>query len=472
DLMQNETALKRFQAEAEAVARINHPNIVQVYAIGEHDGLRYMALEYVEGRNLRHFLEKKGPPELPVALAILRQTAAALARASELGIVHRDIKPENILLSRKVEVKVTDFGLSRLMVPEQQPLHLTATGVTVGTPLYMAPEQVQGQAIDHRTDLYSFGVTAFHLLAGEPPFRGATAFEVAMKHVQAPPPDLAAVRPDLPPDLCQLVHRLLRKNPAERYSSARDVVRDLVRIREGLPVESLSAPGITLHLTQSGTGSVPNGSTIMLPVAGSAAPRWLATLLGLGLVVGLASIGWLISSTVRNAASRTVPTPAAGLPEVRLPERLISTTERETLATINSRAAKPEQVLDAVIRLGLLYIEERRLDEAEAIFQKIEAEAPGRPKLVRPPNAQLTGQFGRAIVLAYREKAAESITEFEKVMRQATRPLLGFQLQTFLREHPDLAEAISLALDRNTDNLMGRALPMQLRQLKSPGAGR
>ncbi|MGL4422425.1 MAG: serine/threonine-protein kinase, partial [Gemmataceae bacterium] len=97
DLMQNETALKRFQAEAEAVARINHPNIVQVYAIGEHDGLRYMALEYVEGRNLRHYLEKKGPPELPVALAILRQTAAALARASELGIVHRDIKPENIL---------------------------------------------------------------------------------------------------------------------------------------------------------------------------------------------------------------------------------------------------------------------------------------------------------------------------------------------------------------------------------------
>src|SRR5688500_9853926 len=129
ELADNPTALKRFQAEAEAVARVTHANIVQVYAVGEHDGLRYMALEYVEGRNLRDYLSRKGPPDLPVAVAVLRQVAAALQRASEIGLVHRDIKPENILVTKKVEVKVADFGLSRYFATEGQPLNLTQSGM-------------------------------------------------------------------------------------------------------------------------------------------------------------------------------------------------------------------------------------------------------------------------------------------------------------------------------------------------------
>src|SRR5262245_65414252 len=121
ELAANATALQRFRQEAEAVARVTHANIVQVYAIGEQDGVPYMALEYVEGRTLRDYLAKKGPPELHVAVSIMRQVAAALQRAGELGIVHRDIKPENILLTRKGEVKVADFGLSA-SPPEHQPL--------------------------------------------------------------------------------------------------------------------------------------------------------------------------------------------------------------------------------------------------------------------------------------------------------------------------------------------------------------
>src|SRR3954462_15064343 len=148
-------ALARFKAEAEAVARATHANIVQVYAFGEAEGMPYMALEYVEGRNLRDYLAKKGPPDLMIALSIMRQIAAALQRASELGIVHRDIKPENILLTRKGEVKVADFGLSRCFDDTGQALHLTQSGVTMGTPLYMSPEQVEGKPVDHRTDIYS-----------------------------------------------------------------------------------------------------------------------------------------------------------------------------------------------------------------------------------------------------------------------------------------------------------------------------
>src|SRR5437899_7233421 len=161
DLNANPTARKRFQTEAEAVARLNHANIVHIYEIREQCGLWYMALEFVEGRNLRDHIERKGPPELPIALSVIRQVCLALQKAHEQGIVHRDIKPENILVTRKVEVKVTDFGLSRFFA-EGEALNITQSGVTVGTPLYLSPEQAQRQAVDHRSDIYSFGVRCYH----------------------------------------------------------------------------------------------------------------------------------------------------------------------------------------------------------------------------------------------------------------------------------------------------------------------
>src|SRR5262249_8855004 len=140
DLAADDLALKRFRAEA--VARATHANIVQVYWIGEADGVHFMALEYVEGKNLREYLEKKGPPEVLLALSIIRQVAAALQRAGELGIIHRDIKPENILITRKGEAKVADFGLSRCLAGDV-PLNWTQSGLTMGTPLSISPVQAQ-----------------------------------------------------------------------------------------------------------------------------------------------------------------------------------------------------------------------------------------------------------------------------------------------------------------------------------------
>src|SRR5262249_11916195 len=160
--------------------------------------LHYMALEYVEGRNLREHLAKRGPPDVALALSVMRQAAAGLQRASEQGIIHRDIKPENILLTRRGEVKVADFGLSRCFDGYQAALTLTQSGVAVGTPLYMRPEQIEGRPIDPRTDIYSLGVTCYHMLAGQPPFRGKTAFELALQHVKTEPEPLVQIRPDLP----------------------------------------------------------------------------------------------------------------------------------------------------------------------------------------------------------------------------------------------------------------------------------
>ncbi len=138
------TIVKRFEQEAKAAAGLIHPNIVQVYAFGQQDGMHYIAQEYVQGLNLRQFLNRKGPPELLVAYHVMRQVAAALAVAGDAGIVHRDIKPENILITRKGEAKVTDFGLAQLADSEQR-VQLTQVGITMGTPLYMSPEQINGE---------------------------------------------------------------------------------------------------------------------------------------------------------------------------------------------------------------------------------------------------------------------------------------------------------------------------------------
>src|SRR5262245_58126703 len=249
DLAANAVSLARFKREAEAVAKATHANIVQVYAIGEANGLHFMALEYVEGRNLREYLEKKGPPEILRALSIMRQVASALQRASELGIIHRDIKPENILLTRKGEAKVADFGLSRCFSDDAQPLNLTQAGVSMGTPLYMSPEQVECKPLDSRTDIYSFGVTCYHMLSGQPPFQGDNPFEVAVKHVQEMPIPLNQIRPDLPAELCALVHKMMAKKPAERIQTGGEIVHELVRLRDALV--GISGTGLAISMGPS-----------------------------------------------------------------------------------------------------------------------------------------------------------------------------------------------------------------------------
>ncbi len=239
DLLDNPAYISRFEAEAWSAAKLNHPNIVHIYTLGSGEGLRFIAMEYVQGTNLREYLLRKGPPDLPQALSIIRQAGAAVGAAGEVGLVHRDIKPENLLLTRKGQVKVADFGLCRDLDDDRH--HVTQPGVAMGTPLYMSPEQSRGRAMDHRSDLYSLGVTCYQMLAGHPPFRAETALALAMKHVSEIPVDLAVHRPDLPPELTRLVMKLMAKAPADRHQSAAEMLRDLSRIREAHQIATLAA---------------------------------------------------------------------------------------------------------------------------------------------------------------------------------------------------------------------------------------
>lgn len=243
DLLSKPSYLGRFEAEATAVAKLNHPNIVHVYMLGSVDETRFIAMEYVQGTNLRDYLVKKGAVELNLALAIMKQAGLAVGAAGEIGLVHRDIKPENLMLTRKGQVKVADFGLCR--DTDSENVHLTQPGTTMGTPLYMSPEQAQGHTTDHRSDLYSLGVTFYHMLAGSPPFRAETALALALKHVKDTPVRLIVHRPDLPAELDHLVMKLMAKKPADRYQSAAEMLRDLAKIRETLSAPSMVLPAAT-----------------------------------------------------------------------------------------------------------------------------------------------------------------------------------------------------------------------------------
>jgi serine/threonine-protein kinase len=482
ELAANQTSLKRFKEEARAAARLNHPNIVQIYWSDEADGLHYMALEYVEGRNLRDFLQKKGPPELPGALSVMRQVAAALQRASELGFVHRDVKPENILLTRKGEAKLADFGLSRCFVPDQQAVNLTQSGVTMGTPLYMSPEQVQGKPLDPRSDIYSFGATCFTMLAGHPPFRGETGFDVAVQHVQAQTPDLHQIRPDLPAELCAIVHKMMAKKPEDRYQSGREVLRDLARVREALSSGQTAAAMAALAAGTSGpqlpslslsgpSGEV--GPTTALPPVRPARPgRWVA----LGVVVAFgvsagAALSWWQDQRDRAAA----PTEAEVPPE---PEEKPAPlpTEREQLAErakelLSQIPLHPNQplVYNGCIELGVTLLEQRHLDDAHRFFEELRKQP--RPD-VRATPYKAFAQIGLAMELAYRDQAKKSVEEFGRLFtplakQPKAKEVLASWYYTALLQNGQLQTAVRQALDRNAKNLKPDMLPAHLEQIRN-----
>ena len=228
-LASDETYVKRFEREAQAAAALVHANIVQIYEVGQTNGTYYIAQEYVQGLNLRQWTTRNGAPDLRLALAVMRQVVAALAKAAEHGIVHRDIKPENVLLTRTGEIKVTDFGLARFQRAAES-VDLTQVGITVGSPLYMSPEQIEGRSLDSRSDLYSFAVTCYQMLAGSPPFSGETPLSVALQHLNKQPEPLETHRPDLPGSLCRAIHKMLAKSPEHRFQTAQELLRELRRI--------------------------------------------------------------------------------------------------------------------------------------------------------------------------------------------------------------------------------------------------
>ncbi|MCE9615954.1 MAG: serine/threonine protein kinase [Lentisphaerae bacterium] len=223
-ISQDPTMIKRFQREAQAAAQLNHPGIVHIYAIGEEQGIHYFTMEYVKGQSLAQL--KKARTRIPPAEAAnyILQTAEALGEAHRNGMVHRDIKPANIMIDPAGRVRVTDFGIARVASANTQ---LTVDGSFLGTPQYMSPEQCEGKDIDGRSDLYSLGLTFYELVSGRKPFDAETPGSIIVKIVNG---DLLSIRtasPDLPGPVCDVIDKMLQRDPAQRYQSADELAADL-----------------------------------------------------------------------------------------------------------------------------------------------------------------------------------------------------------------------------------------------------
>jgi hypothetical protein len=270
DLLGRPGAAGRFLQEIRAAARLQHPNVVTAYTASRLGGLLVLAMEYVDGVDLAELVRKQGP--LPVAHAchFARQVALALQHAHERGLVHRDIKPQNLILGRKNEVKVLDFGLAKVAREEGNDAGLTGANVMMGTPAYVAPEQAaDARRADIRADLYSLGCTLYFLLTGRPPFLAERPMDVVLAHIQARPEPVDRLRPVVPVALAAVVARLLAKDPADRYQTPADVANALtafikskippapavtqekaapIRVRKGLMWQAAATVGVLLSV--------------------------------------------------------------------------------------------------------------------------------------------------------------------------------------------------------------------------------
>jgi serine/threonine-protein kinase len=273
--------VERFKREAQAAAGLTHPNVVNVFDRGEHDGTYYIAMEYLPGSTLKEVIAERGALDQEAVIDIGVQILRAASFAHRRGVVHRDLKPHNVMLDDAGNAKVTDFGIARAGASE-----MTEAGSIMGTAQYLSPEQAQGQLATSQSDLYSVGIILYELLTGRLPFDGESAVAIAVQHLNDPPPPISSLRPDVAPELEAAVMRALAKEPAARWADADEFIRALEGARAGLATKPLGQDTAAFApvpaATVAGDGAAP-------PPEEERRLRWPWIALGLtALLIGLA----------------------------------------------------------------------------------------------------------------------------------------------------------------------------------------
>ena len=335
----DEVVVQRFFNEARAASAIQHPGIVEVYDYGIHEGRAYLAMALLDGQTLTAVLEHAWLPPHRAA-AIIADVASTLAAAHAAGIVHRDLKPDNIMLVGG-GVKLLDFGIAKLADPEVAGLK-TETGLVIGTPLYMSPEQCMGSPqLDHRTDLYSLGCILYHALAGRPPFEYAWAGAILAAQLRDEPPDPRVFVSSIPDELVQIAMRLLEKDPAARFQSALELRAALLAIAPA----AISEPRVTAHSVYVSRATPTTATGAAAQMISPSRPRraWLALAVGaLGVIAGFVLV--LATRTAplegRAASATMPPSPPIAAPAAAIAPP--STPVRHAERRHERRAERPE----------------------------------------------------------------------------------------------------------------------------------
>ena len=303
---------ERFLREARAVASLSHPNVTQIYYIGEEEGRPFFAMEFLEGKPLDALLREEGKLPPSRAAELIRQAAQGLKAAASRGVIHRDIKPSNLVLTKEGILKVTDFGLAKMVVADSG---LTLTGEVLGSPNYLAPEQASGSAADLRSDIYSLGATLYELLTGRPPFDGPTPVSIILKHVREPLRSPRQFSPELPVPLVTLTQRMLAKRPEDRPKDYDALLREMDRLLAPVSasLEGRTAPpaGAWGESRNAGAAAVAPSRSLPAQPVGSSSGLWIiGSILALGVI---ATWGFLKQSHGTSEASSPGPTIQAGI---------------------------------------------------------------------------------------------------------------------------------------------------------------
>jgi serine/threonine protein kinase len=273
ELFEDEGFVKRFEAEAKTLAKLDHPNILTIYDFELTEGVAYLTMPLIRGGTLRDIL-RRGPLDTLSAWRYLREIGDGLQHAHDAGIVHRDLKPTNVLIHSDGRALLADFGLAR---GAGQPTHLTTIGLAIGTPGYMAPEQVMGHDVDRRADIYALGVLTFEMLTGRLPYIGANRMEVAYATVNSPIPSAVALNANLPDELDQLLKRVLAKDPNERPQTVRELLGQMAKLPQR------RSTGATVPPTPAAAGSraaAASMETTAMPLTPQAVPAVVLTAAG------------------------------------------------------------------------------------------------------------------------------------------------------------------------------------------------
>ena len=223
DLAGDEKFVRRFQREALSASSLSHPNIVEIYDVGEDDGNFYIVMEFIEGKTLKQLIKKRGVLSLSETIDIMLQLLDALATAHDSYIIHRDIKPQNIMIKESGLVKITDFGIAMAL----NSVELTQTNSVMGSVHYLPPEQASGKGSTIRSDIYSLGILMFEMLTGKMPFKGDSAVEIALKHMKEPLPSVRELNPVVPQSVENIIIKAAAKNPKNRYRDVREMAADI-----------------------------------------------------------------------------------------------------------------------------------------------------------------------------------------------------------------------------------------------------